>query len=382
MNSLQGVSSMPEKHQDYGRIRELLRQGIELQASGKKEDASALYEEALGILGSYYARADVFRKERIKRQMAGLQKAIDGMKGSEKSVNSSWRDGENIIKELGLTITHGEGPTMNQVAGMDDLKKELFLKIVYPMKFPELAEDFNVSSGGGFILYGPPGNGKTFIVKALAREIEMNFIYVNPATLMSQWFGNFEKNISLLFRASKLLSPSILFFDELDSLFPSRDRSQSDASRRGVSQFLNEIGGFTSGQGNPVILLGATNVPWQLDEAVTRPGRFDRLIYVPPPDRSSRESIVKNFMSAVSRKGEIDYSSIGEKTSGYSSADVEYLCRHACQNVFQRAIDKSGDDIVTTSDIIKAMSVIKPSISAETVMRYEKYRDLKSGTSV
>ncbi len=380
--TVKGVASMNDKGQDYGRIRELLRQGIEFQASGKKEEASALYEEALRILGTYYASADVFRKERIKRQMSGLQKAIDGMKISEKGKTSSWKEGEDIIKELGLTITHGEGPTMSQVAGMDALKNELFLKIIYPMKFPELAEDFNVSPGGGFILYGPPGNGKTFIVRALAREIEMNFIYVNPATLMSQWFGNFEKNISLLFKAAKLLSPSILFFDELDSLFPSRDRSQSDASRRGVSQFLNEIGGFTSGQGKPVILLGATNVPWQLDEAVTRPGRFDRLIYVPPPDRTSRESIVKNFMSAVSRKGDIDYSSIGEKTVGYSSADVEYLCRHACQNVFQRAIDRSDNDIVATDDIMKAMTVIRPSISAETVKKYEKYRDMKSGTSV
>ncbi len=380
--TVKGVASMNDKGQDYGRIRELLRQGIEFQASGKKEEASALYEEALRILGTYYASADVFRKERIKRQMSGLQKAIDGMKISEKGTPSSWKEGEDILKELGLTITHGEGPTMSQVAGMDALKNELFLKIIYPMKFPELAEDFNVSPGGGFILYGPPGNGKTFIVRALAREIEMNFIYVNPATLMSQWFGNFEKNISLLFKAAKLLSPSILFFDELDSLFPSRDRSQSDASRRGVSQFLNEIGGFTSGQGKPVILLGATNVPWQLDEAVTRPGRFDRLIYVPPPDRTSRESIVKNFMSAVSRKGDIDYSSIGEKTVGYSSADVEYLCRHACQNVFQRAIDRSDNDIVATDDIMKAMTVIRPSISAETVKKYEKYRDMKSGTSV
>ena len=380
--TVKGVASMNDKGQDYGRIRELLRQGIEFQASGKKEEASALYEEALRILGTYYASADVFRKERIKRQMSGLQKAIDGMKISEKGKTSSWKEGEDIIKELGLTITHGEGPTMSQVAGMDALKNELFLKIIYPMKFPELAEDFNVSPGGGFILYGPPGNGKTFIVRALAREIEMNFIYVNPATLMSQWFGNFEKNISLLFKAAKLLSPSILFFDELDSLFPSRDRSQSDASRRGVSQFLNEIGGFTSGQGKPVILLGATNVPWQLDEAVTRPGRFDRLIYVPPPDRTSRESIVKNFMSAVSRKGDIDYSSIGDKTVGYSSADVEYLCRHACQNVFQRAIDRSDNDIVATDDIMKAMTVIRPSISAETVKKYEKYRDMKSGTSV
>ncbi|MHB1507549.1 MAG: ATP-binding protein [Cuniculiplasma sp.] len=372
---------MQGNNTDYARIRELLRQGMELQATGKGKDAKKLYGAALELLRKSYQSADVFSRERIKRQMDGLQKAMDSLEDKKDDRPSQWQEGEKILEETGLSISKGEGPTMSEVAGMEELKKELFLKIIYPLKFPDLAEEFHVVSGGGFILYGPPGNGKTFIVRALAREVDMNFIYVNPANLVSQWFGNFEKNISQLFRAARLLSPSILFFDELDSLFPSRDKAQNDASRRGVSQFLNEIGGFSQDKASSVVLLGATNVPWQLDEAVTRPGRFDRLIYVPPPDTSSRESIVKNFMSKVSRKDKIDYGAIAKNTEGYSSADVEYLCRHACQGVFRRAIENSGNDQVRTSDIEDAMKAIRPSVSRETIKKYEAYRDLKSSAS-
>ncbi|MCL4345655.1 MAG: ATP-binding protein [Candidatus Thermoplasmatota archaeon] len=359
-------------------LSSLLRDGLEYESSGQKEKAAQCYDESILILRDEMKRSDLIQQEVLKRQIRSLESAIQKMNlpGKGKVVEEGPKDEASaILQELGLSVSQGEGPALNEVVGMDDLKKELFTKIIYPLKFPDLAREFNINPGGGLLLYGPPGNGKTFIVRALAREVSMNFIYVNPSSLFSQWFGNFEKNISSLFRAAKMLSPSILFFDELDSLFPSRDQSTSDASRRGVSQFLNEMGGFREDPSKPVLILGATNVPWQLDPAVTRPGRFDRLIYIPPPDSRSRAEIVRQYMSRVSRKGEIDFEKIGEMTQGYSAADMEYLCKYSSQKAFMKSVEGKGDEMVTMDTFIESLEVVKPSVNRNVIERYRRFEE-------
>ncbi len=356
----------------------LLREGLEYESSGQKERAAACYEESIKILRDEMKRVDLIQQEVLKRQISSLENAIKKMNiRTDKKMEEKGPIDEAtaILNELGLTVSQGEGPSLKEVVGMEDLKKELFTKIIYPLKFPDLAKEFNINPGGGLLLFGPPGNGKTFIVRALAKEVSMNFIYVNPSSLFSQWFGNFEKNISALFRAAKLLSPSILFFDEIDSLFPSRDQSTSDASRRGVSQFLNEMGGFRDDPSRPVLILGATNVPWQLDPAVTRPGRFDRLIYIPPPDKESRTEIVRQYMSRVARKGKIDYEKLGELTEGYSAADMEYLCKYSSQKAFMKSVEGREDEMVTMETFMESLSVIKPSINKNVIERYIKFEE-------
>ncbi len=357
-------------------LSNLLRDGLEYESSGQKEKAAQCYEESIQILKNEMKNVDLIQQEVLKRQIRSLESAIQKMNLPKKGkvVEELPKDEATaILQELGLAVSQGEGPSLKEVVGMEDLKKELFTKIIYPLKFPDLAKEFNINAGGGLLLYGPPGNGKTFIVRALAREVSMNFIYVNPSSLFSQWFGNFEKNINSLFRAAKLLSPSILFFDELDSLFPSRDQSTSDASRRGVSQFLNEMGGFRDDPSKPVLILGATNVPWQLDPAVTRPGRFDRLIYIPPPDKVSRAEIVRQYMSKVSRKGEIDFDKIGEMTEGYSAADMEYLCKYSSQRAFMKSVEGKGNEIVTMDSFMESLKVVKPSINRTVLEKYRKF---------
>ncbi len=360
----------------------LLREGLEFESAGQKEKAVQCYEESIKILKTQTKSVDIIQQEVLKRQIQSLDNAIKkmGVPKREKMDNENQRnDALSILGELGLAVSQGEGPTLNQVVGMDDLKKELFTKVIYPIKFPDLAKEFNINMSGGLLLFGPPGNGKTFIVRALAKEVNMNFIYVNPSSLFSQWFGNFEKNITSMFKAAKMLSPAILFFDEIDSLFPSRDQTTSDASRRGVSQFLNEMGGFKNDPTKPVLILGATNVPWQLDPAVTRPGRFDRLIYIPPPDKKSRSEIVRLYMNNVVRKGEINYEKIGELTEGYSAADIEFLCRYSSQKAFMKSIEGKQNEIVTMDTFLDALKEIKPSIHKNIIEKYMKFElDRKS----
>ncbi len=354
-----------------------LKIGIKFLSDGNKESAIEQFNEALKILRAEAKTGDMIERAKINRQINSLEFAIKNI-GKEETKKNDTAQPIKVLSELGLYLDEGTGPLMSEVAGMKEVKEDLYTQIIYPLKFPEMAKEFNVKLGGGILLYGPPGNGKTYLVKALAREAGLKFIYVNPSSLFSQWFGNFEKNISALFSAARQLSPCILFFDELDSLFPQRDSSSSEAARRGVSQFLNEIGGFSSrSEESPVILLGATNVPWNLDPAVTRPGRFDRMIFIPPPDIEARKEMINLYMKRIKRMGNIDVDLLGEKTEGYSAADIEYLFRYTSQRAFLNAIETKDEKYIGTDFILEAMKIVRPSIGKELIKKYLAYNRLK-----
>ncbi len=353
-----------------------LKLGIKSLSEGNSSEAIDHFNVALNILKAKTKTNNPIENERLKRQISSLELAIQNLQKSNNKNESPDNVSKSmkVLSELGLSVDEGKGPSMSDVAGMKTVKEALYLQIIYPLKFPELADEFNVKMSGGILLYGPPGNGKTFLIKALAREANLKFIYVNPSSLFSQWFGNFEKNISALFDAARKLSPCILFFDELDSLFPPRDNSSSEAARRGVSQFLNEIGGFSSGSNSSqVVLLGATNVPWNLDPAVTRPGRFDRMIYIPPPDTEARKEMIRMYAGKIKRVNNIDIDKLGEKTSGYSAADIEYLFRYASQRAFLNAIESKDSRPIDTEYLLEAMETVRPSIGKKLVERYEVY---------
>jgi transitional endoplasmic reticulum ATPase len=358
-------------------LKLMLENGLRAESKGDISEAKACYENAVSLLKGTLRTNDPIEKERILRQIKSLERALQKF-SKERSEDKPIDSPASLLNELGMTLENGNGPTMDEVAGMKNVKEELYTEIVYPLKFPELASEFNIKLGGGILLYGPPGNGKTFLIRALANDVNMNFIYVNPSNLFSQWFGNFEKNISKLFKVAKMYSPCILFFDELDSLFPTRDQIESDASRRGVSQFLNEIGGFASGEEKtPIIILGATNVPWQLDAAVTRPGRFDRMIYIPPPDIDARKSILNIYINKIKRKSSIDLDKLSEQTEGYSAADLEYVCKFATQRAFMNAVGGNSNEIITQESLEEALKSVKPSINRKVLERYEQYNKTK-----
>ncbi|MHB1439147.1 MAG: AAA family ATPase [Cuniculiplasma sp.] len=359
---------------EQNELKKILEAGLKAEYNGNKKEARMLYGKAIEILKNELYTDNMIKKEKIQRQINSLSNAMERLMDTHKE-NEDGNSAIEILEEMGLSLENGTGPSMDDVAGMKEVKEEMYTQIIYPLKFPDLAEEFNIKFGGGILLYGPPGNGKTFLVRALAREARMNFIYVNPSSLFSQWFGNFEKNISKLFKASKSLSPCIIFFDELDSLFPSRDQVNSDAAKRGVSQFLNEIGGFSSGGSiHPVVILGATNVPWQLDPAVTRPGRFDRMIYIPPPDLEARKLIIKHYLDKIKRKSEIDIDKIAILTDRYSAADLEYLCKFTTQKAFLRAVEGRKDELISNDSFSEALKEIKPSVNKKVLERYEKYK--------
>jgi transitional endoplasmic reticulum ATPase len=222
----------------------------------------------------------------------------------------------------------------------------------------------------GILLYGPPGCGKTLLARAVATEGEANFISVKGPEIFSKWVGESEKAIREIFRKARTAAPAIIFFDELDSIVPRRGLGYSDsgASERVISQLLTELDGIESLQN--VVVIAATNRPDILDPAVLRPGRFDRLIYIPAPDPAALREIFKIHTRSMPLSKDVDLDEVVRMATGYSGADVEALCREAAMNALR---EDQGANEVTLRDFKVAMDKTKPSITADMDTWYQNF---------
>lgn len=245
------------------------------------------------------------------------------------------------------------------VGGMENVKEEIRMKIIQPLENPELFKAFGKSAGGGILLYGPPGCGKTFISKATAGEISSRFLSVGLEEVLDMWIGNSEKNLHEKFEIARRNNPCVLFFDEIDAVGSKRSDLRQSGGRNLINQFLKELDGVDS-QNDGVLILGATNSPWHMDSAFLRPGRFDRIIFVPPPDEKSREAII-GLQIKEKPTVDIDCAKIAAKTKGFSGADIKLLVDLAAEDSL-RASMKSGNIVpITTKDLLKQIKNVRPS---------------------
>jgi SpoVK/Ycf46/Vps4 family AAA+-type ATPase len=242
----------------------------------------------------------------------------------------------------------------SHVGGMDVVKKEIEMKIIFPLKHPEMYKAYGKKTGGGILLYGPPGCGKTFIAKATAGEVNAQFISVGLNEILDMWIGNSEKNLHEVFERARAYAPCVLFFDEIDALGASRSDMRQSAGRHLINQFLLELDGVESNN-DGVLVLGATNSPWHLDPAFRRPGRFDRIIFVPPPDDAARESIFKLKLENKPLD-QIDYSKIIKLTKEYSGADIEAIIDIAIESKLHESMKIGIPQPIQTKDILNAIN--------------------------
>ena len=250
--------------------------------------------------------------------------------------------------------------TFKDVGGLDDLKEELKLKIIYPFEKQELFAKYGKSAGGGLLLYGPPGCGKTLIAKACAGEIKFNFINVSINDIKDMWHGITEKNIDALFKFARKNKPAVLFIDEIDALCSTRDSGHKHESTI-TNQFLMELDGIKT-KNEDILIVGATNAPWAIDHAFLRQGRFDKAIFVHPPDSKARIEILKIMLKGKPIE-KIDYTKLAELTAGFSGADLKNLVETTVDNILKECIKSGSDDIinVTTDLLIKNIENIVPS---------------------
>ncbi len=262
----------------------------------------------------------------------------------------------------------------DDIGGLDSVKQALKEAVEWPLKHPEVFEKMGIRPPRGILLYGPPGCGKTLLAKAVATEANANFIAIKGPEILSKWVGESEKAIREIFRRARQVAPTVVFFDEIDAIVPVRGmRHDTEVTDRIVNQLLAELDGIQNLKN--VVVLGATNRVDLIDPALLRPGRFDRVIYVPPPDKKARYEILKIHTRNVPLGTDVDLEKIAELTEGYSGADLEALVREAVMMALRESFSVRP---VENRYFIEAMKVVKPSLTSEIVNKYERlYSDLK-----
>ncbi len=249
--------------------------------------------------------------------------------------------------------------TFADVGGMEALKEEIRAKIIHPLEHPELYKAYGKSVGGGILMYGPPGCGKTHLARATAGEIKARFIAVGINDILDMWIGSSERNLHDLFEQARRNAPCVLFFDEVDALAASRSDMRTSAGRQVINQFLAELDGVNSSN-EGVLILAATNAPWHLDSAFRRPGRFDRILFVPPPDRPARAEILR-ILCHGKPTADIDFDHVAKKTEHFSGADLKAVVDLAVEAKLREAV-KTGKPLpLTAKDLLSAASQVKPS---------------------
>jgi SpoVK/Ycf46/Vps4 family AAA+-type ATPase len=252
-------------------------------------------------------------------------------------------------------------PTVNfeDVGGMETIKKEIDLKIIKPLVHAEIYKAYGKKTGGGILLYGPPGCGKTFIAKATAGQVNARFINVSLNDILDMWVGNSEKNLHEIFEVARRNTPCVLFFDEIDALGASRSDMKQSSGRHLINQFLLELDGVENSN-DGILILGATNTPWHLDPAFRRPGRFDRIIFIPPPDTTAREAILRLKLKDKPTEA-IDFAQIAKKIEHFSGADIEALIDIAIEEKLEASFEDGIPKPLSTKDLLNAGKKHKPS---------------------
>ena len=250
--------------------------------------------------------------------------------------------------------------TFKDVGGMDGVKDEIRMKIIHPLTHPELYAAYGKKVGGGILMYGPPGCGKTHLARATAGEIKASFMAVGINDVLDMWIGSSERNLHERFEQARRNKPCVLFFDEVDALAANRADMRHTAGRHVINQFLSEMDGVSS-DNEGVLILAATNAPWHVDSAFRRPGRFDRIIFVPPPDAAARSAIIRILLHGKPVQ-DVDYDAVAKKTAEFSGADMKALVDIAIEAKLKQAMQSGGAiPPLYTKDLTSAASNVKPS---------------------
>jgi AAA+ superfamily predicted ATPase len=367
----QSPSSLPMK---LGLARAFFQQGKQSHALVILEDlvkdkkapprAFLLHAKILAGIGEIHQAVSEYKRAvELDHSLADAEFATRlGIGATEKEsevvdgkVRATWGEEEDAAPKSEI-----ERPKINfnDVGGMEKVKEEIRLKIIHPLTHADLFAAYGKPIGGGILMYGPPGCGKTYLARATAGEIKASFISVGINDVLDMWIGNSERNLHSLFEQARQNKPCVLFFDEVDALGASRSDMRQHAGRQLINQFLSEMDGVKSSN-EGVLILAATNAPWHLDSAFRRPGRFDRVLFVPPPDAAARASVLRLQCKGKPME-EVDFDHLGKKTDNFSGADLKAVVDVAIERKLQEALKTGVPKPLTTKDLAAAAGTLRP----------------------
>jgi len=326
-------------------------------------DLSALVKEAAMIL-----LRKILPELKLSEDEAIPREVLEKLKVTQKHFLEALK----IVRPSALREVFVETPNVKweDVGGLENVKQELKEAAEWPLKNPESFTRMGVRPPRGILLYGAPGTGKTMLAKAVAKESDANFISVKGPEMLSKWIGESEKAVREIFKKARMTAPTIIFFDEIDSLAPRRGfGSDSHVTERVVNQLLTEMDGLQDL--HDVIIIGASNRPDIIDTALLRPGRFDRIIHCPAPDKETRLKIFE-LHSAKMPLDKVDLVKLVEQTEGYTGADIESICREAAIHALRKDMKAKK---VTMKDFEEALKTVRPSISRDVEETYKKLKD-------
>jgi len=247
------------------------------------------------------------------------------------------------------------------------------MKIILPLRQPDLFKAYGKKAGGGILLYGPPGCGKTFLARATAGEVQAGFLAIGISDVLDMWIGQSEKNLHAIFEQARAHRPCVLFFDEVDALGANRTDMLKSGGRQIINQFLSELDGVQTNN-DGLLILAATNAPWHLDPAFRRPGRFDRILFVPPPDEAARASILRLQLTGRPVDA-MDFDALAKKTEGFSGADLKAVVDLAVEDKLRAAMKSGSIQPLRTGDLADAIKRHRPTVRDwfETARNYALY---------
>jgi transitional endoplasmic reticulum ATPase len=320
-----------------------------MQAEGDIGAAKASYREGVDL--------DPQLADTELESLLGLDGSYEGS-DPEQPQRATW-EGVSPI-EPDDEIAEVERPTVSfdDVGGMDAVKEDIRIKIIYPLQHPEMYAAYGKKAGGGILMYGPPGCGKTLLARATAGEVKSRFIAIGINDVLDMYIGNSEKNLHALFEQARRNRPCVLFFDEVDALGASRSDMRRTGGRHLINQFLAELDGAQA-DNDGLLCLGATNAPWHLDNAFKRPGRFDRVIFVPPPDEGARAEILKLAIAGKPQEN-IDFKKVASRTADFSGADLKALVDVAVEAKLHEALKTGKPKPINTNDLLAAAKNRRP----------------------
>ena len=320
---------------------------------GDSDPASALLEEArrlvdegrLADAGDAYRRALLLNSTLddpvLEARLTGKIVSFGAMRPRE-AVPSLANDDTDEL-DAARMLQPGMGRILfEDVGGLDAVKQEIRRRIITPFLKPSLFQRFKRQAGGGILMYGPPGCGKTLLARATAGECGARFYNVDVTDVLDMYIGESERKLHAIFEQARRTTPAVLFFDEIEALGGKRQHAREATSAKLVSQFLTELDGFAQ-KNEGVLILGATNVPWAVDPAFRRSGRFDRVLFVPPPDLAARQAILELLLAERPGSEHIDIKEIARRTSAFSGADLRNLVDSAADEAIEQSITQGHE---------------------------------------